>query len=379
MAPRLTIGELFGDGPDDPKDIKKFLDSVFSGGPLEAAARERAEALEKRLRDVIKTRQRQHMDDITRGAQKVYDDIGLKANVYSTLVSEIRAGTDAAMPTWWDKVTGNRAWQRERRAQAREFLDELVRPGLPYEGYPELADLDMVIGPDSPFPERVPINEADFLDRYLSAIEEIWLGLGEYAEDNVHATTAPALGRSDSISRVEERSGMRPKGDLPGGVAELMGVEPDETIDEMRDILDDLHRKGVQAQGSLTQERALPPRSVENTDVQGRRSYAEFLKKYGDWPSLKNIMSVVPLSAVAGALSPLDALEFAATPVALGSGDVPREQPRVPTIMEGMSPEEKEDLNRLTPARTLLGLAGIVGPISQRPETPVLRRSFRGR
>tara|TARA_R110002012_G_scaffold58841_2_gene153057 strand:- start:2101 stop:3093 length:993 start_codon:yes stop_codon:yes gene_type:complete len=314
-------------------------------------------------------------DEDPMGTLDIGDIDEYKAKHYSTLVSEVRHGTDTAMPTWWDKVTGNRAWKRERMAQARAFLDMFI---LPDEG---LEDLDMVIGPDSPFPERVPINEADILDRYLSAIETTSLGLGAYAEDEIHANFGPIR---DHISRVEGRAGMLPKGNLPKSLAELMGLEPSRKMDglehvyEMVEILDDMHREGVQVHGSLTQEGALPPRSVENTDVHGRRRQVKFLSKYGDFPSLKNIMSVVPLSAVAGALSPLDALEFAATPVALGSGDVPREQPRVPTIMEGMSPEEEEDLNRLVSARTLLGLEGIVGPISQRPETPVLRRSFRG-
>ena len=62
----------------------------------------------------------------------------------------------------------------------------------------------------------------------------------------------------------------------------------------------------------------------EPEDYEGRQ-LKRFLAKYGDFPSMKKIMSVLPFSAVAGAFSPLDALEIAVTPEKLGSGQLPED------------------------------------------------------
>ena len=339
-----------GPNDDDASNFYRFLEEIFgnnegapAGGSLEEqiqrAQDKRIDRLKTRLREMVKTAQRQNLDAF---------DSDLNRPGYLESVSEIRAGTDAAMPTWWDKVTGSDRWKSERLQQMLQWLDDIA----PLE---ELGlspgNLKEVFGPDSPFPERFSMDVEDLSDSNLRAFDQV---------------------EAEEMSRIAKTS-------------ERMFEE----YEEYAELLDEMRWENPIA-GTLADRKEYPLADplmeiMEETDpLTGKplSSHESFLSKYIDFPSMKKIMSMVPLSALAGALSPLDALEIAATPVALGSGDVPREQPRVPTVMERMSPEEEQLINRLVPATTSRALEGMAGSntishLPQRPGTPVLRRSFR--
>ena len=367
------LDEIFGDNDKIKKDYQRWLDRAertpqgelmfrlnegtpvggyvdvgdIAGTPEMVARRNRIDELRARLREMVKTVQRQNLDAF---------DSDLNRPGYLESVSEIRAGTDAAMPTWWDKVTGSGRWKSERLQQMIQWLDDMASlGGLGLS--PE--HLKEVFGPDSPFPERFPMDVEDLSDSNLRAFDQV-----EAEEMSPIAQTSERM-FEEYEEYAELLDEMRGENPIAGTVADRkeypLEFDP-VTTDDLK-LHFDSHGKRIEEIDPLTGKPLSP--------------HERFLSKYADWPSMKKIMSMVPLSALAGALSPLDALEIAATPVALGSGDVPREQPRVPTVMERMSQEEEQLINRLVPATTSRALEGIMGGVPQRPRTPVLRRSFR--
>jgi len=257
---------------------------------------------EKRIAEL-----KRQLKEIIRSAKRmVFDDLDKNALDYLEVGSDVRSGTDTGMPTWWDKVTGNKAWQDEDLQHLGHWIDK--------------KNIDEMVTLKGPLPENIPIDLNDLLENEFQALDMVEGAIGARLDirelQDAFGLPEELRGSFDPLEELLEKHVVSPFGTDYGDagtdqVHEALQRHSEELQEALQHIRYDVELEGA---GDLYDK--MP---------EEQPSFKKFLAKYGDFPSMKKIMSVLPFSAVAGAFSPLDALEIAVTPEKLGSGQLPED------------------------------------------------------